>query len=213
MHVPEIPAIILATRNPGKLREIRALLSSLPFRIVGLDDHSGVPGWPVIPEIEETGETLEENALIKAKTVYRLTRVITISDDSGLEVDFLGGAPGVRSARFAGEGATYDDNNRKLLSLLAPALEPGTRRARFRCVAACVGPGFEHVAEGGCSGRIAEKMSGRGGFGYDPVFIPEGYKVTFADLPPAEKNVISHRHEAFAGMEKYLRTVLDQRQR
>lgn len=202
--------IILATRNPGKLREIRALLSSLPFPIHGLDEIAGLPGRPglpdipPIPEIEETGETLEENALIKARTVFSLTGLVTLSDDSGLEVDFLGGAPGVRSARFAGEDATYDDNNRKLLSLLARARGPGARSARFRCVAACVGPGFEKVTQGSCPGRIADEPGGGGGFGYDPVFIPDGYDATFASLPLAEKNRISHRRAAFAVMAEFL---------
>ncbi len=213
MPPPGTSLIILATRNPGKLREIRALLSSIPVPIRGIDEIAGavktaaVGEVPEIPEIEETGETLEENALIKARTVFRLTGIVSLSDDSGLEVDFLGGAPGVRSARFAGEHATYDDNNRKLLSLLLPAREAVERRARFRCVAACVGPGFETVTQGTCRGRIATAPGGGGGFGYDPVFIPDGFDLTFAELSPMKKNMISHRHEAFSGMAEFLRTL------
>ena len=203
------PAIILATRNPGKLREIRAILSDLPLTIEGLDTLNGIPGIlgiPEIPEMEETGETLEENALIKARTVYRLTGLPSISDDSGLEVEFLGGAPGVRSARFAGGNATYDDNNRKLLSMLS-GTDGEARRARFRCVAACVGPGMEHLTEGICDGRIAQEPRGGSGFGYDPLFIPDGYETTFAEIPPEIKNSISHRSRAFRSMGEYLRTL------
>ncbi len=216
------PAVILlATRNPGKLREIRAILSGLPFRIEGLDGvralpvtaagpmiHGsrvipGIPEIPEIPEIEETGETLEENALLKARTVSRLTGLPAISDDSGLEVDFLGGAPGVRSARFAGENATYDDNNRKLLALLAMASGP-RRRARFRCVAAFAGAGVEHITEGRCDGVIATGLRGGNGFGYDPLFIPDGRDLTFGEYPPDVKNSISHRSRAFRAMGDYL---------
>jgi XTP/dITP diphosphohydrolase len=189
--------IILATRNPGKLREIQAILRGLTIRIAGLD------GFPAVPEIDETGETLEENALIKARTVHGLTGLPAISDDSGLEVDFLGGAPGVRSARFAGEDATYDDNNRKLLSMLSGVPE-AARRARFRTVAAYVWEGGEHLTEGCCEGRIATSIKGMNGFGYDPIFIPDGFSTTFAEIPPEIKNTISHRSIAFAAMGRYL---------
>ncbi len=204
--MPPPTAIILATRNPGKLREIRAILSGLPFRIEGLDAVPGIPEIPEIPEIEETGETLEENALLKARTVYRLTALPSISDDSGLEVDFLGGAPGVRSARFAGENATYDDNNRKLLAMLSGAAG-GERRARFRCVAAYVGPGIEHLREGRCDGQIAHGAKGGNGFGYDPLFIPDGYEMTFGEISPEIKNSISHRSRAFRSIGEYLRIL------
>ncbi len=210
------PALILvATRNSGKLREIRAILATLPIRIEGLNDvriSRGIPDLkvipeilkiPDIPEIEETGETLEENALIKARTVFRLTGLPAISDDSGLEVDFLGGDPGVRSARFAGEGATYDDNNRKLLASLIAAAA-GERRARFRCVAAYVAPGIEHLTEGRCDGVIGTQPQGGNGFGYDPLFIPDGHDITFAEIPPELKNSISHRSKAFRELGDYL---------
>lgn len=199
------PVILLATRNPGKLREIREILSGLGVTIEPIDSPvalrtggaaPGIRGIPEIPEIEETGATLEENALIKARTVFRITGLPAISDDSGLEVDYLGGAPGVVSARYAGEGVSYDDNNRKLLAELSGA-GPGRRRARFRCVAAYAGPGIERAVEGICEGRIADACRGTNGFGYDPLFIPDGYDKSFAELPPGVKNAISHRSRAF----------------
>lgn len=200
------PVIILATRNSGKLREIREILSGVPVTVEGLDDIDRIPGFPAVPEIEETGETLEENAFIKARAVYRLTGLPAISDDSGLEVDALAGAPGVISARYAGENVTYDDNNRKLLGELSGTPE-AARRARFRCVAAYAGPGREHAVEGKCEGRIAFTRRGDGGFGYDPLFIPDGYDRTFAEMPAAVKNAISHRSAAFREMGEYLRTI------
>jgi non-canonical purine NTP pyrophosphatase (RdgB/HAM1 family) len=198
-----MPLIILATRNPGKLKEIREILRDVPVAICSPIDH---PGAAQVPEIEETGDTLEENALIKARTVWRITGLPAISDDSGLEVDFLGGAPGVISARYAGENVTYDDNNRKLLAGLATAGE-GERRAKFRCVAAYAGPRGEHTVEGRCAGRIAFAGRGSNGFGYDPLFIPDGYDRTFAELPPPVKNSISHRSEAFRRLGEYLRSI------
>lgn len=200
------PVIVLATRNPGKLREIRGILSGVPVAVEGLDDLLRMPGVPVVPEIEETGATLEENAFIKARTVFRMTGLPAISDDSGLEVDALGGAPGVVSARYAGENVTYDDNNRKLLGALSGVPEGG-RRARFRCVAAYAGPAGERAVEGRCGGRIALGRRGAGGFGYDPLFIPDGYDRTFAELPSDIKNAVSHRAEAFRRMAEYLRTL------
>jgi len=215
------PVIILATRNPGKLREIRAILSGVPVDIVGLDDSHpdpggfALPGFPEmvsfpevrklaeVPEIEETGATLEENAFIKARTVHAITGLPAISDDSGLEVDALGGAPGVISARYAGERVTYEDNNRKLLAELARSGD-GARRARFRCVAAYAGPSGEHSVEGRCEGRIAAAPRGAGGFGYDPLFIPNGHDLTFAELPAGVKNAISHRSAAFRALGAYL---------
>jgi XTP/dITP diphosphohydrolase len=200
------PLVILATRNPGKLREIREILADAPVTIEGTDDLRRIPGIPPVPEIEETGATLEDNALLKARTVYGITGIAAIADDSGLEVDFLGGAPGVISARYAGENVSYDDNNRKLLVELAGA-RGADRRARFRCVAAYAGPSGEHAVEGRCEGRIAPAGRGRNGFGYDPLFIPDGYDRTFAELPASVKNGISHRSAAFRRMAEYLRTL------
>jgi XTP/dITP diphosphohydrolase len=197
------PLIILATRNPGKLREIRAILSGVGVDVEGPD---GVPGIPGVPEIEETGATLDENAFIKARTVFAITGLPAISDDSGLEVDALGGAPGVISARYAGENVTYDDNNRKLLDALS-GIPADRRTARFRCVAAYAGPAGEHSVEGRCEGRIASAPAGSGGFGYDPLFIPDGFDRTFAELPAEVKNAVSHRSAAFRRMGEYLRHI------
>jgi XTP/dITP diphosphohydrolase len=197
------PVIILATRNPGKVREIRDILSGLPVDIGSPDLF---PGIPSVPEIEETGATLEENALIKAGTVFRITGLPAIADDTGLEVDALGGAPGVISARYAGENVSYDDNNRKLLDALSGVGE-GRRTARFRCVAAYAGPGNEHVVEGRCEGSIGTVARGTRGFGYDPLFIPDGYDRSFAELPTGVKNLISHRSAAFRKMGEYLRGI------
>ena len=205
------PLLIAATRNPGKLTEIRAILSGLPVRVAGLDGDERLRALPLVPEIEESGATLEENALLKARTVFRITGVPAISDDSGLEVDALRGAPGVISARYAGENVTYDDNNRKLLREL-DGVTGAERSARFRCIAAYAGPSGEHVVEGRCDGSIAIAGRGTNGFGYDPLFVPEGYEQTFAELPASVKNAISHRSAAFRAMAEYLRTLYGARQ-
>jgi len=190
--------VVLATRNPGKVEEIRSILADLPVEIRTLSE------MPDSPEVVEDGATLEENALKKAREVYDRFQLLTLADDSGLEVYTLDMKPGVRSARFAGEKATYADNNRKLLEALSnvPAAERG---ARFRCVAALAGKRIMKTMEGVCTGRIAEKASGTGGFGYDPIFIPEGFERTFAELPSDIKNRISHRARAFNLVKEILR--------
>ena len=201
------PIVILATRNPGKLREIREILADVPVTIAGLDGDNAderLRGLPTVPDIRETGKTLEENALIKARTVFRITGFPAISDDTGLEVDALHGAPGVISARYAGENVSYDDNNRKLLREL-DGIAGAERSARFRCIAAYAGPGREHVVEGRCEGSIAVATRGTNGFGYDPLFVPEGYDRTFAELPPSVKNAVSHRSIAFRLLGEHLR--------
>ena len=190
--------VLLATRNPGKVEEIRSILSDVPVEIRALSD------MPDSAEVVEDGATLEENALKKAREVYDRFQLLSLADDSGLEVYALGMKPGVRSARFAGEKATYDDNNRKLLEALS-SVPPAQRGARFRCVAALVGKGIMRTAEGVCTGRIAEQASGKGGFGYDPIFIPDGFDRTFAELPPDIKNRISHRARAFNVVKEILR--------
>jgi len=188
--MPGRPLLILATRNRGKVAEIREILAGLPVTIGSLIDR------PAIPEIPEEGMTLLDNALVKARTAQAATGLPCLSDDSGLEVDALGGAPGVRSARFAGDEATVADNNRKLLADLAGTPEAG-RTARFVCVAAFVAGDCEVVTRGVCEGSIATSPSGEDGFGYDPLFIPRGGGKTFAMIPPAEKNSVSHRARAF----------------
>ncbi|MBI1806095.1 MAG: RdgB/HAM1 family non-canonical purine NTP pyrophosphatase [Ignavibacteria bacterium] len=186
--------LILATRNPGKVEEITSILSGLHLTVKSLLD------YPNLPEVVEDGQTLEENALKKAREIFRATAVPALSDDTGLEVFYLGMKPGVFSARYAGENVSYADNNRKLLAELknVPINE---RRAQFRCVAAFIGKGVERTTHGVCPGRLLDEVRGSGGFGYDPLFVPDGYEETFAQLPGNVKNSISHRAMAFGQME------------
>jgi len=180
-----IPRLAVASKNPDKVREIEELLAptGLVGEIVrGLD-------WP---DVEETGTTLEENALLKGRAVAEATGLPSLADDTGLEVTALGGAPGVETARFAGPDATYADNVARLLEVMEGI---GDRRARFRTVVALVFPsGEEVVAEGVVEGVITTSPRGSGGFGYDPVFEVEGR--TFAEMSPEEKNALSHRARA-----------------
>jgi XTP/dITP diphosphohydrolase len=181
--------LVLASANPDKAREIAALL----------DGFDVVPRPPEVPEVEETGSTLVENARLKAQALSEATGEAAVADDTGLEVAALDGAPGVYSSRYAGEGATYADNVAKLLDALRGASD---RRARFRTVAMAVFPdGREVVAEGIVGGTIADAARGDGGFGYDPVFVPDdGDGRTFAELSIEEKNAISHRGRAFRAL-------------
>ncbi|MDI3280373.1 MAG: XTP/dITP diphosphatase [Bacillota bacterium] len=182
--------LVLATRNEHKVREIRQVLGDLPVTILSARD------FPSLPPIEERGRTFQENALHKARTVAEHTGHLALADDSGLEVDALGGQPGVFSARFAGEGATDRENNEKLLRLLAACPEEA-RTARFRCVLALADPaGWADWVEGVCEGRIGYEERGSGGFGYDPLFIVAGLGKTMAELSPEEKNAVSHRGQA-----------------
>jgi XTP/dITP diphosphohydrolase len=178
------------------VREIRRILGRLPFRVRGLDEF---PAYAV----RETGRTLEANALLKARAGVRRTGLLCLADDTGLEVKALRGAPGVYSARYAGPGCTFDDNNRKLLRSLKGKRD---RSAVFRCVVGVAFPdGRTRVFEGRCPGRIAAERSGNEGFGYDPVFLPRGGRGrTFADMTLAEKNRISHRARAFAKARRFL---------
>lgn len=186
--------VVLATRNPDKVREITAILRDAPVKLA---DPSDIPGWD---EPVEDGETLEENAYIKARAVYAATGLPAIADDTGLEVDALGGAPGVWSSRYSGEGATYESNCAKLLHELGDA---SVRSARFRTVVATAG--FGDAATGGgdfdvdgvLDGEIVLEPRGDGGFGYDPVFAPHGFDRTLAEMNVDEKNAISHRGRAF----------------
>lgn len=187
MTVPAV-SIVLATSNPGKIAEFRKLLPET-VRVVSLDD-LGI----VLPP--ETGQTFAENAIAKAIFAAQQSGMLAIADDSGLEVDALGGAPGVRSARYAGDPGNDEANRNRLLAELS-GVPPEQRTARFRCAVALASP-HELIAweEGVCEGSIAEKPAGDFGFGYDPVFLlPDGR--TMAELPPDEKNQISHRARAF----------------
>jgi len=187
-----MPHLILATRNRHKTRELAAMLGHGWI----VEDLSARPG---LPEPEENGTTFEANAVIKAEAASRALPGLALADDSGLEVDLLGGAPGIRSARYAGEKATDRQNRARLLEEMArlnhTAEEPAT--ARFHCVIAIAEAGktlatFSGIVEG----RIALAEAGTGGFGYDPLFIPDGYDETFAELDPALKNQLSHRARA-----------------
>ncbi len=180
--------VLIATRNPHKLREIRAILSVPGLSFVTAMD------VPNLPDVVEDGRTFEENAVKKAVTWARSSGLWAVADDSGLEVDALGGEPGVRSARYAGEPAGDVANNRLLLARLHGVLN---RRARFLCVIALASPnGWTDVVEGRCEGHITDTPRGTHGFGYDPLFIPDGYDQTFAEMPPELKNRISHRARA-----------------
>ena len=192
--------LLVATNNAGKVRELSQLLSDLPLRLRLLGEFSG------IDEAEETGGTFAENATIKALHYSAHTRLLTLSDDSGLVVDALGGAPGVRSARYAGREATYAERMSKLLGEL-DATGDAERRARFVCVIAVADPsaGTLHTFEGGCEGRIARAPRGTGGFGYDPLFIPDGHDRTFGELPAEVKHSLSHRGRALGQAAKHLR--------
>jgi len=178
--------LVLATRNEDKAAEFRALLGD------GVTEVLTMESFPALGEIDEDGTTLEENALKKARTVFKATGLPSLADDSGLEVFYLNGAPGVYSARFSGPGATYESNCRKLLELMR-GVPPRRRSARFRCVLAIVTRESEEVVEGVCHGRITESRQGTSGFGYDPVFVPAGHNRAFAEMNPEEKNKISHR--------------------
>jgi XTP/dITP diphosphohydrolase len=194
--------LILASRNAHKLREIERILG--PRFVVG-----DLSSRDEVAEIDESGSSYEENAILKAVTVSRQLPGLIIADDSGLEVDALGGAPGIYSARYAGANASDKEKIAKLLSRLAKVdVQSDQRPARFRCVLAVARDGqvlatFEGVVEG----KIAERPRGSHGFGYDPVFIPNGFKETFAELPEQVKNNISHRAKAIRKLQARLPTL------
>lgn len=195
--------LVLASANPDKSREIADILGA-----EGIEVEARPAG---VPDVDETGDTLEDNARLKAEALVQATGSAAVADDTGLEVEALGGAPGVYSARFAGEGATYADNVAKLLAELdaAGASGPGERRARFRTVALAAFPdGREVVAEGTVEGTIALAPEGDGGFGYDPVFIPDGSDRSFAAMTRAEKDACSHRGRAFRALASALAGTL-----
>lgn len=179
--------LVLASRNKNKIEEMRAIVSNLGIEVLSALD------FPHLEEVEEDLPTLEGNALKKARYVFQQTGIPSLSDDTGLEVDALDGRPGVYSARYAGENATYQDNVLKLLAELNGKHERG---ARFRTVVALVTDTEEQTFEGFVEGEITKEQTGDGGFGYDPVFRPTGYTETFAELDSSEKNRISHRGKA-----------------
>ena len=192
--------LFVATRNRDKLREIRQILDGLGWELLDLDD------FPPYPEPVENGKTLLENALLKARTGFTQTGLLSLADDSGLEVDALDGRPGVNSARYAGDKTDYEDNVNLLLEELTGVAEK-LRTARFRCVMALVGPGIERWWEGVSEGVILKEKRGRSGFGYDPVFWSPELGVTFAEASPAEKNRVSHRGEALQELANILAEI------
>lgn len=194
-----IKELVLATRNPDKRVELEALLGDLGIKLRTLAD------FPDAPEVVEDGDTCRANAVKKAVTIARHTGLPAVADDTGLEVEGLGGRPGVHAARYAGEGATYEDNWRKLIRELE-GVPPQRRRARFITIAALADPSADwvQVVQGTLDGLIAEAPAGTQGFGYDPVFLVPELGKTLAQLTPEEKNRVSHRARALAGIKQLL---------
>jgi len=198
----DVIKLLVATNNPGKVREYRALLKGLPLTLT----YPAQEGIDI--EVEETGSTFAQNAHLKATAYARTSGLLTLADDSGLEVDALGGEPGTRSARFAGQGASDEDRYRLLLSKLE-GVPWQQRTARFRCVIAVARPqGEVHTAQGTCEGVIAFEPKGEHGFGYDPVFYVLEHGQTMAELEPEVKNRISHRARAAEGALRILQELL-----
>jgi XTP/dITP diphosphohydrolase len=208
-----VDTLVVATTNRGKLEELRALLAELPVEVRSVGEVLRDP-----PHVVEDGETFAANAVKKAKAVAHATMMLTLADDSGLEVDALDGRPGVRSARFAHPRATDAENNAALLAALDTLGDPPEKegfRARFRCVLALVDPftagGEPRIVEGTCDGTITRMPRGSGGFGYDPLFVVDSTETTMAELGEDEKNRVSHRGRAFAALLPLLRAVLAER--
>ena len=198
-------SILIATRNPGKLVEVVSILKGLPFKLLSLADVKQVNA------VEESGETFADNAARKAQGYARQTGHFSIAEDSGLEVDALGGAPGVLSARLGGEDANDSERVASLLSCLESVPE-ARRTGRFECVIAVADSkgNLMHMAKGSCEGRIGFHPRGSHGFGYDPVFIPNGYNLTFAEMELRMKNQLSHRAIALATMRQFLNDLVNQ---
>ncbi len=195
--------IVLATTNSGKLRELRYVASELPVNLRSLAEFEG------LSEIDETGTTFPENAVLKAVGYARRLGIATIADDSGLEVDALGGRPGILSARYGGD-VNYDLKIATLLAEIAEAGPHAVRTARFKCAIALVDGNVNLIAcvEGNCEGTIADAPRGTNGFGYDPVFIPDGFDKTFGELGSEIKQSISHRSRAILAIIPYLRDFI-----
>lgn len=193
--------LVIATRNSGKLFELRELLRDLPLTLRELNS------FPSIESVEETGATFSENACVKARAYAEQTRSLVLADDSGLEVSSLGGAPGVYSARYAGDGASEAQRTEKLLAVLSKS--PSDRAARFVSAVAIANSDGRilNVSVGVCEGHIANAPRGSNGFGYDPVFIPDGYGQTFGELSADVKNQISHRARALKGALDFMRSL------
>jgi XTP/dITP diphosphohydrolase len=199
------PKLLIATHNQGKVREYRALLADLPLEVTYLD------GEGITFEVEETGETFEANAILKAQAYAGASGLLTWADDSGLEVDALGGKPGVYSARYGAPATEGDEGRYRLLLGQMVGLADDMRAARFRCAVALATPeGETRIAEGTCEGRIAQVPRGNNGFGYDPIFLvaDKDYQQTMAELEPAAKNSLSHRGKASRAAKLLLQEML-----
>ncbi|MGE3062561.1 MAG: RdgB/HAM1 family non-canonical purine NTP pyrophosphatase [bacterium] len=190
--------LFFASHNLDKKREIEYIVSSEKLIVLYIDD------FPKYPEVEETGQTLEENAALKAEKGFEFCGLDTFAEDTGLFVDAIGGEPGIYTARYAGENATYHDNCVKLLNKLE-GIPPEKRTAHFKTVVSFKTRDSIQFFTGICEGRISEKPAGKSGFGYDPIFIPEGYEVTFAELEKGVKNRISHRAKAVFKFSEHLK--------
>lgn len=190
--------IVIASKNEGKIKEIKNALHGLDIDFLTLSD------FPDIPDIDENGSTFDDNAMKKAQAVYEHVKITTLADDSGLEVKYLQNKPGVHSKRFAGENANDEQNNDKLLKELE-GIDMDDRRARFRSVIVLYNSLLSNISfEGKCDGYVIEERKGTNGFGYDPLFVPEGYTKTFAELDLVTKNKISHRGRALRNLRNYI---------
>lgn len=193
--------LVIASGNRGKINEIRYILADLPFEVISMAE----AGCDI--EIVEKGRTFAENALIKAQTLFPHTKSMVLADDSGLVIDFLNGAPGIYTARFAGEDTSQEEKNLKILSLL-DGIERKYRTARFVCSIAFVSENTTFTVEGIVDGIIAGKPEGRTGFGYDPIFFVPEYDMTMAQLPEQLKNKISHRARALNKLREKLESII-----
>lgn len=194
--------IIFATGNAGKMKEIRMILADLGIPVVSMKEAG------ITADIEENGTTFEENAIIKAKTIMEMTGEIVMADDSGLEIDYLDGAPGIYSARFMGEDTSYDIKNRALIEKL-DGVPDEKRTARFACSIACALPdGRILTSYGAMEGQIGYEIKGKNGFGYDPIFYLPEYGCSSAEISPEQKNELSHRGKALRSMKEKLQEIL-----
>jgi len=192
--------LVIASGNKGKIREIKEILKDLPLQVVSMKELG------FIPEFDEKGATFSENAMIKAKTLSSVTEGIILADDSGLEIDFLNGAPGIFTSRFAGEGTSQEEKNNKIINLLK-GIDKKYRTARFVCAIAVVSEDFSFTVEDSVEGIISEEPRGNAGFGYDPIFFVPEYGKTFAELPEETKNKISHRAKALEKLKQKLSDI------
>lgn len=192
--------LVIASGNIGKITEIKAILNDLPLQVVSMNEL----GYNL--EFDEIGATFSENALIKANTLYKITNGIVLADDSGLEIDFLNGAPGIFTSRFAGEKASQEEKNNKIINLLK-GIDREYRTARFVCSIAIVSDNMNFTVEDSVEGIISEEPRGNAGFGYDPIFFVPEYQKTFAELPEDIKNKISHRAKALEKLRQELSII------